>query len=61
MNEEGTDLTSILEYVKSKVEQLENQKKLYQGMGLRVLELLDDYYPDAPVEFDIIENGGESE
>jgi len=58
---ELTNLTSILEYVKSKVEQLENQKKHFQGMCLRVFQFLDEHYPDAPGEFDIIENGGELE
>tara|TARA_B100000214_G_scaffold340933_1_gene287744 strand:- start:423 stop:674 length:252 start_codon:yes stop_codon:yes gene_type:complete len=58
---ELTNLTSILEYVKSKVEQLENQKKHFQGLSLRVFQFLDEHYPDAPGEFDIIENGGELE
>lgn len=58
---ELTNLTSILEYVKSKVEQLENQKKHFQGKCLRVFQFLDEHYPDAPGEFDIIENGGELE
>lgn len=58
---ELTNLTSILEYVKSKVEQLENQKKHFQGLSMRVFQFLDEHYPDAPGEFDIIENGGELE
>ena len=51
----------LLTALSSKTEQLENQKKHFQGMCLRVFQFLDEHYPDAPGEFDIIENGGELE
>ncbi len=50
-----------LEFIKAAINQLENQKKHFQGKCLRVFQFLDEHYPDAPGEFDIIENGGELE
>ena len=50
-----------LEFIKGAIERLENQKKHFQGLSLRVFQFLDEHYPDAPGEFDIIENGGELE
>ncbi len=50
-----------LEIIKGAISQLENQKKHFQQMCLRVFQFLDEHYPDAPGEFDIIENGGELE
>ena len=50
-----------LEVIKAAVKQLENKKEHFQGMCLRVFQFLDEHYPDAPGEFDIIENGGEVE
>tara|TARA_R100001086_G_scaffold163829_1_gene88404 strand:+ start:13672 stop:13920 length:249 start_codon:yes stop_codon:yes gene_type:complete len=57
----GDSCFLTLEFLKKAVERLENQKKHFQGMCLRVFEFLDQHYPDAPGEFDIIENGGELE
>jgi len=58
---ELTDLTSILEFVKSKVEQLENQKKHFQRKHLEVWRFLDEHYPEAGRDFDILQSGGELE
>ena len=55
------DFGDALEVIKAAVKQLENKKEHFQGMCLRVFQFLDEHYPDAPGEFDIIENGGELE
>lgn len=47
--------------IKGAINQLENQKKHFQQKCLRVFQFLDEHYPDAPGEFDFIENGGELE
>jgi hypothetical protein len=43
------------------VTQIENQRKHFQGLSLRVFQFLDEHYPDACAEFDIVENGGDLE
>mgnify|MGYP003660192023 CR=1 FL=1 len=43
------------------VTQIENQRKHFQGKSLRVFQFLDEHYPDACAEFDVLENGGEIE
>ena len=52
---------NTLDALTKTVKQLENKKEHFQGMCLRVFQFLDEHYPDAPGEFDIIENGGELE
>ena len=57
-DDEVVDMLCRLEKI---VTQIENQRKHFQGLSLRVFQFLDEHYPDAPGEFDIIENGGELE
>jgi len=43
------------------VTQIDNQRKHFQELSLRVFQFLDEHYPDACAEFDVVENGGDLE
>ncbi len=50
-----------LEFLKGAVERLENQKNHFQGKHLEVWQFLDEHYPEAGRDFDILQSGGELE
>jgi len=50
-----------LEVIKGAVKQLENQKKHFQRKHLEVWQFLDEHYPEAGRDFDILQSGGELE
>lgn len=55
------EVKEILEQLKSKVNQLENQKSHFQRKHLEVWQFLDEHYPEAGRDFDILQSGGELE
>ena len=50
-----------LEFLKGAVEQLENAKNHFQRKHLEVWQFLDEHYPEAGRDFDILQSGGELE
>jgi predicted Rossmann fold nucleotide-binding protein DprA/Smf involved in DNA uptake len=51
----------LLTALSRKTDQLQNQKDHFQRKHLEIWGFLDDHYPEACRDFDIVQNGGELE
>ena len=51
----------LLAELSRKTDQLQNQRDHFQRKHLQIWEFLDDHYPEACRDFDIVQNGGELE
>jgi hypothetical protein len=51
----------LLTELSRKIDQLQNQRNHFQRKHLEVWQFLDEHYPEACIDFDIVQSGGDLE